>query len=334
MTCEHFRRRQFITLLGGAAAAWPVAARAQQPAGMPVIGWLSSRNAETDAPVLPIFRRALSTYGYVEGRNVTIAYRYANSELDRLPELVAGLVRDRVALIIAFGDGVLVTKALQAATSTIPIVFTTGADPVRTGLVPNLNRPGGNTTGVVGMTADLGQKRMGLLHELLPRAATIAVLANPSNPDNLTQAADVQEAARMLGKQTRILRASTDRELNETFANLAQMRTDALHVNTNPFFFTRADEIITAAARLALPATYFRREFAVAGGLMSYGINSNENYRVLGDYAGRILKGEKAGDLPVQQSTKFEFVINLKTAKVLGLAVPPMLLALTDEVIE
>jgi len=327
------RRREFVGLVGG-AAAWPVRAGAQQRTTMPVIGWLSSRNAETDAPVLPVFRQALSARGYVEGRNVTIAYRFANSEVNLLPAMAADLVRSRVAVIIAFGDGIIVTRVLQAATSTIPIVFFVGADPVRIGLVPNLHRPGGNTTGMAGLMGDLAQKRMGILHELLPRAATIAVLANPTNEGNFSEFADVQEAARVLGKQTRVLYASTDGELDAAFANLAQVRADALHVNTNPFFVTRAAKIIAAAARLALPTTYGRREFTDIGGLMSYGTNSNDSYRVLGDYAGRILKGEKPGDLPVQQSTKFEFVINLKTAKALGLEIPPTLSALADEIIE
>jgi len=329
------RRRKFITLLGGAAAAWPLAARAQQPATMPVIGWLSTRSAATDALVLPVFRQALNEQGYVEGRDVRIEYRYAGGQLDRLPALAADLVRNRsVAIAIAIGDGAQGARAVQAINAAVPIVGIFGPDPVKDGLVPNLNRPGGNVTGVRVFQSALVPKRLGLLHELLPHSTVLAVLVNPLQDTAATQTRDVQETARTLGLQTQIINAATEQDLDVAFASLAQMRPDALFITVSPFFFTRMNQIVTSVARLSLPASHFRREFVTAGGLMSYASNTVDTYRVLGDYAGRILKGEKIGDLPIQQPTKFQLVINLRTAKALGLTIPPTLLTLADEVIE
>jgi putative ABC transport system substrate-binding protein len=327
------RRREFITLLGGAAAAWPLAARAQQQP-VPVIGWFSGRNLEADALVLPAFKQGLNAHGYVEGRNVTIEYAFADGRYDQLPILVAELIRRRAAVIVAVGNSAPGIRAAQAASTTIPTVFIFGEDPVKFGLVPNLNRPGGNSTGVANLLRELAPKRLGILHELLPRATSFAVLVNPANIGGLDEAAAVQNAARAIGRPLRMLNASTESELGAAFAAVTQMRPDALFVLSDPFFFARAHQIVEFAARLAIPASYHRREFAVAGGLISYGSNADDNYRVLGDYAGRILKGERAGDLPVQLPTKFELVINLKTAKALGLTIPPMLLALADQVIE
>jgi putative ABC transport system substrate-binding protein len=318
------RRREFITLLGG-TAAWPFSARAQQPV-MPVVGWLSTRNSETDAHVLPAFRRGLKTQGYVEGRNVTIEYGWSDTQDDRLPALAADLVRRQIAVLVAVGDTSPVVQAVQGITTTIPIVSAA--------VLPDIafRRPGGNVTGVYAVFADLGGKRIALLHDLLPRATTIAVLTALGVLSR--ERTDVQEAARALGLQIKILIAGTDRELDAALASLAQMRPDALMVATSPLSFTRADKIVAAAEQLAIPAMYFRREFALAGGLMSYGTNTDENFQVMGEYTGRILKGEKPSDLPIQQPTSFEFVINLKTAKALGINVPPPLLALATEVIE
>jgi putative tryptophan/tyrosine transport system substrate-binding protein len=328
------RRREFITLLGGAVAAWPLAARAQQ-AAIAVIGWLSTRSAATDALVLPVFRQALNDQGYVEGRNVRIEYRYADGQLDRLPALAADLVRDRsVAIAIAIGDGAQGARAVQAINAAIPIVGIFGPDPVKEGVVPNLNRPGGNVTGVRVFQSLLVPKRLALLHELLPHPTVLSVLVNPLQDTAASQTSDVQETARTLGLQTHVVNAATERELDMAFASLAQIRPDALFVTVSPFFFSRMNQIVTSVARLSLPASHFRREFVTAGGLMSYASNTADTYRVLGDYAGRILKGEKAGDLPIQQPTKFQLVINLKTAKALGLTIPATLLATADEVIE
>jgi putative tryptophan/tyrosine transport system substrate-binding protein len=327
------KRREFITLLGGTAAAWPLAAGAQQPT-MPVVGWLSSRNSETDALVLPAFRQGLNAQGYIEGRNVTVEYRWADGQYDRVPEFAVDLVRRSVALIVAVGSaGTLETRVAQAVGTTIPIVFLFSEDPVQERIVPNINRPAGNITGVIGFLGQLGPKRLGLLHDLLPHATTIAVLANPSAM-SVSEATDLPEAARALGVQVKILNASTARDLDVAFASLAQTGTDAVLVATDPFFFTRANQIVALAARYSVPALYFRREFTAAGGLMSYGSSAAENYRVLGDYAGRILNGAKPGDLPVQLAAKYELIINLKTARTLGLEVPPGLSASADEVIE
>jgi putative tryptophan/tyrosine transport system substrate-binding protein len=325
------RRREFITLLGS-AAAWPVAADAQQ-AAMPLIGYLSGRNSDTDAIVLAAFRQGLNDQGYIEGRNVTVEYRWADGQYDRLPELAVDLVRRPVALIIAVGAGIQ-TRVAQAVGGTIPIVFLFTVDPVQDGLVPNLNRPTRNITGVIGFLGQLGEKRLGLLHELLPGATTIALLVNPTAVGSKPETADVQKAAHALGVQVEILNASTEGELDAAFASLAQIRANTLLIATDPFFFTRARQIVVLAARHSVPTLYFRREFTAAGGLMSYGSNAAENYRVLGDYAGRILNGAKPGDLPIQLATTYELIINLKTAKALGITVPPNLLAAADEVIE
>jgi putative ABC transport system substrate-binding protein len=326
------QRREFITLLGGAAAAWPLAARAQQP--MPVIGWLSGRTSETDALVQPAFRQALNAQGFVEGRNVAFEYRWADGQYDRLPALAADLARRPVDVVVAVGTDVQGLRAAQVASPRTPIVFIIGEDPVTSGLVSSLNRPGGNLTGVLALLSQPVPKRLGLLRELLPRATTIAVLMNPAVDARRDLQSQAEEAARAVGLQTKILSASTDRELDASFASLGQIRADALFVLVDPFLFSRANQIIAAAARLMLPASYFRREFVTAGGLMSYGSNTEEGYRVLGDYTGRVLKGVKPGDLPIQQPSKLDLVINLKTAKALGLAIPPSLLAIADEVIE
>jgi putative ABC transport system substrate-binding protein len=320
-----FRRREFIAGLGG-AAAWPLGVRAQQP-GTPVVGWLSGRTSETDAYVLPAFRRGLNRQGYVEGRNVTIEYRWSDTQDDRLPALAADLVRRQVAVLVAVGSALPAVRAIQAITTTIPIVSATvSPDTV-------FRRPGGNVTGVYAAFAALGGKRIGFLHDLLPRATTITAVSTPVAASS-REGTDVQEAARVLGLRIKFLIAGTDRELDAALASLAQMRPDALMVTTGPLLFTRANKIVAAAEQLAIPTMYPRREFALVGGLMSYGTNTDENFQVMGEYTGRILKGEKAGDLPIQQPTSFEFLINLKTAKALGINVPPTLLALATEVIE
>jgi putative tryptophan/tyrosine transport system substrate-binding protein len=316
------RRREFIAAVA-AAAAWPVGPRAQQ-AAMPVIGWLSGRNSETDAYVLPAFRRGLNRHGYVEGRNVTILYRWSDTQHDRLPALAADLVHRQVAVIAAAGEAGLGVRAVQAITTTIPIVSANASPDMA------FTRPGGNVTGVYPLFGELGGKRIGLLRDLLPRATTIAVLTGGSSREDT----NAREAARVLGLQIKILIAGTDRELDAALASLVQMRPDALMLNAGNLFFTRADKIVAVAEQLAIPAMYFRREFALAGGLMSYGTNTDENFHVMGEYTGRILKGEKPGDLPIQQPTRFEFVINLTTAKALGLTIAVTLLATADQVIE
>ena len=328
---DQLKRRQFITLLGG-AAAWPLAARAQQ-AGMPVVGLLHP--ASPDAVLanrLRGLRQGLKEAGFVEGENVTIEQRWAENQMDRLPELAAALVRRQVSVITAFGS--TAAFAARAATTTIPIVFGVPDDPVRQGLVSNLARPGGNLTGINFFVAELTAKRLGLLRELLPAANRVAVLVNPTSPEAETTLRDVEPAARALGLQIRILNASTSREINEAFATFVREQPDALFVATNPFFQTRRVQLAALAARHAVPAAYSVRDYAEAGGLMSYGTDVTDAWRQVGLYTGRILKGEKPADLPVVQSTRFELVINAETARMLGLTVPDKLLATADEVIE
>jgi putative tryptophan/tyrosine transport system substrate-binding protein len=333
MQFDRLKRREFITLLVGAAAAWPLAASAQQPA-MPVIGFLSTRSPTTDAHLVVSLRQGLSESGFVEGRNVVVEYRYAEGQIDRLPSLAADLVRRQVAVIVSTG-GVQGALAAKAATATIPIVFSTAGDPVKEGLVLSLNRPRGNLTGVTTSFAEATSKRLGLLQEIVPKAAAIGVLVNPSDPVNASSETDgIRAAARSVQQRIEILHASTERDIDTAFASLTDMRLDALLVAPDALFGTQANQLVALAARHAMPTLYWRREFVEAGGLVSYGSNLADALRVVGVYAGRVLKGEKPGDLPVQQPTKFELVINLKTAKTLGLTIPPGVLSIADEVIE
>jgi putative ABC transport system substrate-binding protein len=326
------KRRDFITLLGGAVAAWPLAARAQQ-AGMPVIGYLSGRGPNGAAHLVAAFQRGLSEAGYVDGQNVTIEYRWAFGQYDRLLPMAADLASKSVAVIVTTG-GEPAALAAKAATSTIPIVFNVGRDPVELGLVASYNRPSGNATGINLLTEAMETKRLGILRELLPQVPTVALLVNPRFPPHEMQSKDIEEAARIVGMQTQLFRASTDSEIEAAFQSMGQLRTPALIVLANPFFETRRGDLIAQAARHKLPTIYGFREYAVDGGLMSYGIDLPEVYRQQALYAGRILKGAKPADLPVMQPTKFELVINLKTAKVLGLAVPNSMQLVADEVIE
>ena len=322
------KRREFIALLG-AAAAWPLAARAQQP-GVPLIGLLAG--AQLDDRLLSAVRQGLKEAGYVEGRNVAIKYRTADGRFNRLPGLAAELVADPVAVIVAFAPPAAV--AAKAATGTIPIVFVTGADPVELGLVSSLNRPGGNVTGVTFLVTALGAKRLELLRELVPSAKIVGLLVNPANPTSEFQTTDTQAAARALGIELVIRNARGESDIFSAFESLAQERVNAVIIGTDQLFTSRRDQLVALAARHALPAIYYLREFVEAGGLISYGASSTDAYRLTGGYVGRILKGEKPADLPVQQMVKFELAINATTAKALGLTVPDKLLVAADEVIE
>jgi ABC-type uncharacterized transport system substrate-binding protein len=326
------KRREFITLLGG-AAAWPMTARAQQPA-MPVIGFLYPTSPDTNADRLRGFRQGLKETGYVEGENVAIEYRWAENQMDRLPPLAAELVRRQVAVIAATG-GLDSALAAKTATTTIPIVFSVTEDPVRLGLVASLARPGGNMTGVNLVVGELTAKRLALLRELVPGAVRVAVLVNPANTVNAeTTLRDVEPAARAMGLQIKVLKASTSREIEAAFATFVRERPDALLVGGDPFFRARRVQLANLASHHSIPATYALRDYAEAGGLMSYGSNLTDSYRQIGVYTGRILKGAKPADLPVVQASKFELVINAPTARMLGLTVPPSLLATADEVLE
>jgi putative tryptophan/tyrosine transport system substrate-binding protein len=326
------KRREFITLLGGIAAAWPLAVRAQQPA-MPVIGFLHPASPDTIADRLRGFRQALKEAGYVEGENVAIEYRWAEEQIDRLPALAAELVRRRVA-VIATAGGPTAAFAAKAATTTIPIVFVVNEDPVKLGLVASLARPGGNLTGINFLSGELVAKRLELLRELVRAVSRLAVLVNPSTGNAETIVKDLETAARAIGAQTQVFNASSGREIDTAFAALVGERPDALFVGPDPFFLSRRVQLVNLASRHAMPATYSTRDFAEAGGLMSYGTNLTDIYRQVGVYTGRILKGAKPVDLPVLQATKFELVINAQTARMLGLTVPDKLVALADEVIE
>jgi putative ABC transport system substrate-binding protein len=326
------KRREFITLLSGAAAAWPNAARAQQPA-MPVIGFLSSRSPDESADIVEAFRGGLKEGGFIEGQNAIIEFRWAHGDYGRLSGLAADLLTHRVSVIAAVG-GDPSAIAAKRATSSIPIVFSVGSDPVSTGLVESINRPGGNATGIITSTNLMEAKRLGLLRELAPGVAVIGALINPNFPPATRQASDIENAAHATGERIVIAKASTDRELEEAFASLVHAGIGALLVAADPYFDTRRDQIVSFAARQRLPAIYQFRQFAVAGGVLSYGFSFTDLYRQVGLYAAKILGGTKPADLPVQHVTKFELVINLKTAKVLGIHISDNLLSLADEVIE
>jgi putative ABC transport system substrate-binding protein len=324
------QRRAFIAVLGGAAAAWPLAARAQQPA-MPVVGFLDPTSSDTFENRLRGFRQGLKDTGYVEGENVAIIYRFAENQIDRLPELALDLVRRQVAVIVTLASGALAAKA---ATTTTSIVFLLAEDPVRAGLVTSLARPGGNLTGINFFSGELLTKRLGLVRELVPTATRVAVLVNPTGPNFETTLRDAQSAASATGLEIQVLNASTSHEINVAFAALVRERPDVLFVDIDPFFTSRRVQLVNLASRHAIPATYPGRQFTEAGGLMSYGSNLTDAWRQVGVYAGRILKGAKPAELPVAQSTKFELVINAEAARMLGLTVPPTLLSTADEVIE
>ena len=326
------KRREFITLIGGAAVAWPLAARAQQSA-IPVIGFLNGASLDGYRPMVAAFRRGLQESGYVEGQNVAIEYRWADDQIDRLPALAADLVQKKVTVIVA--GGTPAALAAKAATTTIPIVFEIGGDPIRLGLVASLNRPGGNVTGATQLTTEVAPKRVELLHELVPSASVIALLINPTvraiaEPVSRTS----QAAAHTLGLDLHVLNATTERDLDAVFANLIQLRAGGLVIGSGAFFATRSEQLAALAVRHAVPAVSFLRRFVAAGGLASYSGNVSDTYRLAGVNTGRILKGEKPGELPVQQTTKVEMFLNLRTAKALGITVPLPLLGRADEVIE
>jgi len=324
------RRREFIGLIGGLAAR-PMAARAQQPA-MPVIGYLSSRSPSVAAALVLAFRKGLGEAGYVEGQNVTIEYHWAEGHHDRLSAIAADLVRRRVSLIAATDTPAAL--AAKGATATIPIVFETAGDPVKLGLVASLNRPGGNITGSSQLSSELVSKRLGLLHDLIPSASTVGFLVNPVDPRTESLTAEMQEAGRMLGLQLHVMNASTEAEMDAAVASLSGLRLGALVVGTGDLFSRNSERLAASIARQEVPAIYQYREYAAAGGLISYGASLTDSYHQVGVYSGRVLKGEKPADLPVMRATRFELVINLKTAKALGLTVPPSLLVAADEVIE
>jgi putative ABC transport system substrate-binding protein len=324
------KRRELITLLGGAAVGWPAAVRAQQRA-LPLVGFLSGRSPAESAGVVAAFREGLAEVGYAEPQNVTIEFRWAEGQSDRLPALARELIERPVDVIAALGES---GPAAKAATTTTPIVFGSGGDPVETGLVGSLNRPGGNLTGATFLTAALGAKRLGLLRELVPGADVVALLANPDKSVGRVQISDVEQAARALGQKFVVLDGGSDDKIEAAFAALARQHVSALLVGADPFFDTRRDRLVAMAAQHRMPAIYQFREYAVAGGLMSYGTSIREMYRLVGVYVGRVLKGEKPADLPVVQVTKFEFVINLRTAKALGVKISDNLLSIADEVIE
>jgi ABC-type uncharacterized transport system substrate-binding protein len=328
------KRREFITLLGGAAvAAWPLAVRAQQPK-VPVVGFLHPGSAEPNASLLAAFRKGLAEAGYTEGKNVAIEFRWAHGENSRLGEMAADLVQRQVAVIVT-PIGTVTALAAKTATTTIPIVFSAGTDPVKAGIVTSLRRPGGNVTGVNYMAAELSGKRLSLLHELAPSAARIALLVNPANlVPTQSIIKDTEEAAGAIGRHIDVFKAETSREIETAFAALVQNRADALVVGAEPFFIDRRVQIVTLATRYLLPTVYFLREFAEIGGVMSYGASDFARYREVGIYTGRILKGEKPAEMPVVQPTQFELVINLSTARAIGITVPPSLLAQANEVIE
>jgi putative ABC transport system substrate-binding protein len=327
------RRRDFITLFGSAAASWPLAARAQQPTN-PVIGFLSIRSPDADAQLMVSFRQGLSAGGFVEDRNVAVEYRYAQGQPGRLPSLASDLVRRQVSVIVTTG-GAQAALAAKSATTAIPIVFGIGADPVKAGLVPSFNRRGGNLTGVTTSYDESAPKRLGLLRDILPKSTIIGVLVNPNDPITANgETNEIREAARSVGQQIEILQASTERDIDAAFARLVDIRANALVVAPDALFATQGHQLIALAARHAIPTLYWRREFTQAGGLMSYGSNLGDALHTMGVYAARILKGEKPGDLPVQQPTKFQLVVNMKAAKAIGLAISESFLARADEVIE
>jgi putative ABC transport system substrate-binding protein len=326
------RRREFITLLGGAGAAWPLAAHAQQP-DKPVVGFLHGGSPAERAHVIAAFRQGLGAAGYVEGQNLIVEYHWADDELDRLPAMAAELVRRRVS-VIATPAGSIATVAAKAATTTIPIVFGSENDPIKAGLVTSFNRPSGNATGVYFLSGGLGGKRLGLIHELLPRTDLVGLLLNPNNPLADVTTSEVRAAASAAGQQVEVLHASSSQEIDAVFATLLQKRASAFVLSPDPLFFTRRVQLVTLATRYGIPAIYTSREFAQVGGLMSYGPDLPDVWRQVGNYIGRILKGAKPADLPVVQSTKLELIINLPTSRAFGLEIPPMLLARADEVIE